>query len=41
MAPALAKYTVPNELVANASEKQIDLASRHILDKACPREKLG
>jgi hypothetical protein len=41
LAPALTKYKVPNELVVAASEKQIDLASWHVLDKACPREKLG
>ena len=41
LAPALTKYKVPNELVVNVSEKHIDLASWHILDKSCPREKLG
>jgi hypothetical protein len=41
LAPALTKYKVPSELVAATSEGQVDLASWHVLDKACPREKLG
>ena len=41
LAPALAKYKVPPELVSEASEGQVDFSRWHILDKSCPREKLG
>ena len=41
MTPTLTKYTVPRELVSEAFEGQVDFAWWRILDKACPREKLG
>jgi hypothetical protein len=41
LAPGLTKYKVPSELVAATSEGQVDLATWHVFEKACPKEKLG